>query len=182
LEILLAKGPFNKKGGDLISISFLRIDDRIIHGQIITRWAKEYPCDGIVAVHDRSASLPLIVATFKSAIDKPVFIWSYKEWSEKCDKVLQSEKKYFLITKDPEMMARILADDHFPAGPKQVVCGPINSKPNSRNLGMNISVNAEEAVSFEKIHNAGYDILFALVRETAIGQWTKFRSMFGYTS
>ena len=26
-------------------ISFVRVDDRIIHGQIITRWSKEYPCD-----------------------------------------------------------------------------------------------------------------------------------------
>lgn len=28
-------------------ISFIRVDDRIIHGQIVTRWSKEYPCDGI---------------------------------------------------------------------------------------------------------------------------------------
>ena len=26
-------------------ITFMRVDDRIIHGQVITRWAKEYPCD-----------------------------------------------------------------------------------------------------------------------------------------
>lgn len=31
-------------------ISFVRVDDRIIHGQIVTRWSKEFPCDGIIAV------------------------------------------------------------------------------------------------------------------------------------
>ena len=35
-----------------MSISFVRIDDRVIHGQLVTRWAKELPCDGIVAIDD----------------------------------------------------------------------------------------------------------------------------------
>ena len=26
-----------------MSVSFLRIDDRMIHGQTVTRWALEYP-------------------------------------------------------------------------------------------------------------------------------------------
>ncbi|EMY3086505.1 PTS sugar transporter subunit IIB, partial [Raoultella ornithinolytica] len=26
-----------------MSISFVRIDDRVIHGQLVTRWAKELP-------------------------------------------------------------------------------------------------------------------------------------------
>ena len=25
-------------------VSFVRIDDRMIHGQTVTRWAKEKPC------------------------------------------------------------------------------------------------------------------------------------------
>ena len=27
-------------------VTFVRIDDRMIHGQTVTRWAKEKPCDG----------------------------------------------------------------------------------------------------------------------------------------
>ena len=40
-------------------ISFIRVDDRIIHGQIVTRWSKEYPCDGIIAVNDKAATTPV---------------------------------------------------------------------------------------------------------------------------
>ena len=36
-------------------ISFVRIDDRMIHGQTCTRWAVEYPCDGLIAVNDAAA-------------------------------------------------------------------------------------------------------------------------------
>ena len=35
-----------------MTVSFVRIDDRMIHGQTVTRWAKEYPCDGLIAVND----------------------------------------------------------------------------------------------------------------------------------
>lgn len=31
-----------------MAISFIRIDDRIIHGQTVTRWANEYPCTGLL--------------------------------------------------------------------------------------------------------------------------------------
>ena len=41
-------------------ISFVRIDDRMIHGQTVTRWALEYPCDGIIAVNDVAASNPVL--------------------------------------------------------------------------------------------------------------------------
>ena len=39
-----------------MSVSFLRIDDRMIHGQTVTRWSLEYPCDGLIAVNDRAAN------------------------------------------------------------------------------------------------------------------------------
>ena len=42
-------------------ISFIRVDDRIIHGQIVTRWSKEYPCDGIIAVNDKAATTPVMI-------------------------------------------------------------------------------------------------------------------------
>ena len=38
----------------------------------------------------------------------------------------------------------------------------------------------EEAEACEAMTNDGYDVYFALLRETAIGSWPKFRSKFGY--
>ncbi|MEG1504617.1 MAG: PTS sugar transporter subunit IIB, partial [Enterococcus sp.] len=43
-----------------MAISFIRIDDRIIHGQVVTRWMSERTCDGVVAVDDRSANNPTL--------------------------------------------------------------------------------------------------------------------------
>ena len=162
-------------------ISFIRVDDRIIHGQIVTRWSKEFPCDGIVAVNDKAATTPVLKESFKASTDKKVFIWTAEEWREKCEKVKESNKKYFLITKNPVDMARILVDEKFiPNDIKRVVIGPCNDRPGAVKLGQNQSITQEEAEACEKLTNAGYDVYFALLQETAIGSWPKFRSKFGY--
>lgn len=163
-----------------MSISFLRIDDRIIHGQIVTRWSKEYPCDAIIAINDKAATNPILKSALKSATDKTVYIWTYADWQAKCQKVLDSKKKYFVITKEPLLMKRILVDDKVPVGIDTVVCGPANDREGTTKLGNNQSITQEEAEAFEAMHQAGYKTLFALVKEDAIGYWDKFRPLFNY--
>ena len=162
-------------------ISFIRVDDRIIHGQIVTRWSKEFPCDGIVAVNDKAATTPVLAQSFKASTDKKVFIWTMEHFLEKKDAVLKSDKKYFLITKNPVDMKKILVDEKFvPSDVKRVVIGPCNDRPGTVKLGQNQSLTQEEAEACEAMTNAGYDVYFALLKETAIGSWPKFRSKFGY--
>lgn len=162
-------------------ISFIRVDDRIIHGQIVTRWSKEFPCDGIVAVNDKAAKTPVLAKSFKASTDKKVFVWTKEHWKEKAETVKNSAKKYFLITKNPIDMKEILVDDGFvPNDIKTVIIGPCNDRPGATKLGNNQSITQEEADAIEAITKAGYTVEFALLRETSIGTWDKFRSKFGY--
>ena len=97
-----------------MSISFVRIDDRMIHGLITLRWTKEMPCDGIIAVNDKAASNPILKEAYKAAAqDKKTFIWTMAHFFDVKDKVLASKSKYFLITKSPLDMKKILVDWHF---------------------------------------------------------------------
>ena len=68
-------------------ITFMRVDDRIIHGQIITRWSKEYPCDGIIAVNDKAATTPVLKQSFVASTEKKVFIWTMEHFLENAKKV-----------------------------------------------------------------------------------------------
>ena len=162
-------------------ISFMRVDDRIIHGQIITRWSKEYPCDGIIAVNDKAATTPVLSQSFKASTDKKVFVWTKDHFKEVQEKVLNSPKRYFLITKNPVDMKEILVDMGFvPSDVKRLIIGPCNDRPGATKLGQNQSITQEEADALEAITNAGYTVEFALLKETSIGEWPKFRSKFGY--
>ena len=161
-------------------ITFIRIDDRIIHGQTCTRWSLEYPCTGLVAVNDKAATNSVLKAAYKNASDKKTFVWTLEDWQKKKDKVVASEDQYFLIAKSPTDMAKILLDQPFDPGIKEIVVGPCNDRPGTTKLGNNQSITQEEAEAFEKLMAAGYNIEFALVKETAIGNWKKFRGLFGY--
>ena len=164
-----------------MAISFLRVDDRIIHGQITTRWAKEVKCDGVVAVNDVAARNSALVAAFKSCMDRPVYVMTYDEFCTKKENILKSEKSYFLITKEPIMMAKILVDDKLPVGDlKRVVVGPQNDRPGTIEIGLNQSALPEEGEAYERMHQSGFDIYFALIPEVNSGYWKQHRSKFGY--
>ena len=68
-----------------MAVSFIRVDDRMIHGQTCTRWALEYPCDGLIAVNNAAAKNPVLKAAYKSASGKKTFVWSVDEFKEKPD-------------------------------------------------------------------------------------------------
>ena len=96
-------------------VSFVRIDDRMIHGQTVTRWAKEKPCDGLIAVNDAAASNKVLIQAYKGASDKT---------------------RYFLITKNPIDMKEILVDQGFvPGDVKEIIVGPANDRPGAVKLG-----------------------------------------------
>jgi PTS system mannose-specific IIB component len=164
-----------------MSITFLRVDDRMIHGQTCTRWALEYPCDGIVAVNDAAANNAVLKAAYKSASGKKTFVWTMEHWQEKCQQVIHSDTRYFLITKNPLDMKKILVDQKFDPGIRKVIVGPCNDRPGAVELGNNQSITPEEASAFEEIMKAGYSIDFALIKEKYIGDWQKFRGKFGFS-
>ena len=163
-----------------MSVSFVRIDDRMIHGQTVTRWAKEFPCDGLIAVNDAAANNKVLQQAYKGASDKKTFVWSLDAFAQKSAKVLDSDTRYFVITKNPIDMKKILVDQKFDPGVKTIIIGPCNDRPGAVQLGNNQSITQEEAAAFEAIMQAGYEIEFALIKEKAIGNWKKFRGQFGF--
>ena len=73
-----------------MSISFIRVDDRMIHGQTVTRWAIEYPCDGLIAVNTPAASNDVLKAAYKNAAPgKKTFVWTVDDFPKKSQKVIE---------------------------------------------------------------------------------------------
>lgn len=158
-----------------MSISFIRIDDRIIHGQVVTRWTMENPCDGIIAVNDKAAKEPVLKAALKAASNKRTFIYSYEEFIEKMEQAAKSEKRYFLITKDPITMAKILVDNNMKVETKKVNVGPQSARPGTVNININADITKEEIEAYEKIFNYGYEIDFRLVPDSKSVLWSRAR-------
>lgn len=158
-----------------MSISFLRIDDRIIHGQVVTRWSMEYPCDGILAVDDKASQNPILKSALKAASTKKTFIYSYDEFKLKMEQAVKSEKKYFLITKDPVTMAKIIVDNNLTVETKIVNVGPQSARTGTIKINNNADITHEEAEAYEKIFQQGYEIDFRLVPDAKSILWSHVR-------
>ena len=103
-----------------------------------------------------------------------------EDFKKKGQKVLDSDTKYFLITKNPIDMCTILVDYGFKCGIDTVIVGPCNDRDGAVKLGNNQSITQEEADAFEKMAKAGYKIRFALLPDVSIGTWDDFKGKFGY--
>lgn len=158
-----------------MAITFVRIDDRIIHGQVVTRWSMEYPCDGILAVNDKAAKDPILKTALKAASTKKTLIYSYEEFLGKIEQAVSSEKKYFLITKDPITMAKLLVDINLKIETKKINVGPQSARPGTINININADITAEEIEAYEKIFNKGYEIEFRLVPDNKSVLWSQAR-------
>lgn len=159
-----------------MAISFVRIDDRIIHGQVVTRWSMEYPCDGILAVNDKAATNPVLKTALKAASTKKTLIYTFEEFITKIDQAVSSEKQYFLITKDPITMAKLLVDNKVKVETKKINVGPQSARPGTVNVNNNADIIAEEIEAYERIFNAGYEIDFRLVPDTKSVLWSQIRN------
>lgn len=156
-----------------MSISFVRIDDRVIHGQLVTRWAKELPCDGIIAIDDAVAADPLLSSVMKGAVqDTKVWLFDTATAIEKLPKVIASEKRYFVIGKSPLTLQRIeQAGISLKNANGKINVGPMSARANTTTIGPNQSVNNEEIAAFNWLAEQGHPIEFRLVPDASFYSW-----------
>lgn len=156
-----------------MSISFVRIDDRVIHGQLITRWAKELPCDGIVAIDDAVAADPLLSSVMKGAVqDTKVWLFDTATAIEKLPKVIASDKRYFIIGKSPLTLQYIeQAGISLKNANGKINVGPMSARANTTTIGPNQSVNSDEVAAFNWLAEQGHHIEFRLVPDASFYSW-----------
>lgn len=156
-----------------MTISFVRIDDRVIHGQLVTRWAKELPCDGIVAIDDAVAADPLLSSVMKGAVsDTKVWLFDTATAIEKLPKVIASEKRYFVIGKSPVTLQRIEQAGISLKNSNGKINVEYNERPRQHHDHRpNQSVSAEEAAAFEWLAERGHVIEFRLVPDASFFSW-----------
>jgi len=94
-----------------MSISLVRIDDRMIHGQVVLMWTKYYPGDAIVVLADDTVMndpiIRKVVQQAGYAVGKKVHLFGVDDAIEKLPKVIASNKKYYLISKKIHELAEV---------------------------------------------------------------------------
>src|SRR3972149_574217 len=131
-----------------------RVDDRLIHGQVVTGWVGLRKINSILIVDDDVASNPMMLDIFRFAAPPGVKLgaMTVDKAAEKLQNLNQGNERIMLITKVPKTFLRLIERGYKPA---DVNYGAMAHKPQSRNVAPNCDLSPDEIQDTEKLRQLG---------------------------
>lgn len=142
----------------MIHVVLCRIDDRLIHGQVVTQWVSYVGgCDSAWIVDDGVKKDPFISSVLTMAAPRglAVQIFSLEEAVTAAGDPKHDKKRVILLMKVPATAARLL-EAGLPITHLNV--GGMGSNPNRRSLHRNISASPEEIAQLQAIAAKGVTV------------------------
>lgn len=144
------------------NIAVTRIDDRLIHGQVVTAWVKQTDANLIVIVDD-----PLMKDAFMQKILRsaaPAGIEVSVMGTDGAAAFLKEEgdanEKIIVLVKGPNALESLVdAGVELPV----VVLGGMGSRAGRKKFNRNVSASAEEVECMKRLEQKGSTVQFQLV-------------------
>jgi len=142
-------------------ITLIRIDDRLIHGQVTTAWLRIFPSNKIIIANERIAKTPMYKSIFAATaipgIDilllSPVDAADYIKTADK-------EQKILIITPSPvDIVALIDAGLQI----AKITVGGLQGRPNTKKLAKVVFATAQEEQAFLELRNRGVEMEVQMV-------------------
>jgi mannose/fructose/N-acetylgalactosamine-specific phosphotransferase system component IIB len=137
-----------------VTLRLVRVDDRLIHGQVVAVWLRAVGADRIVIVDDRVARDPFLVdvLTLAAPSGVPVEVHGVAEGIERARTLADAKEQVFVLVKSPFTAAALVR-----AGvPISVVnLGGMGAGPGRRPLYRTISASDEERAALREIEAMG---------------------------
>ena len=145
-----------------MSIALTRIDDRLIHGQVVMTWIQHIKCTQIKIIDDKTANdefmcklltstapngIALEILTIKKAI--PV----YSQWDS-------SKENVMIIVRTPLTLAEMVNSGIVF---KSINVGGIAIGPGRKQFHKNIALTAEEKLFLLEQFNKGVEIFYQMI-------------------
>ncbi len=147
------------------NLLFVRIDDRLIHGQVMTSWMKQMPAKQIIVVDNKVAKDDFMLFVLQNAAPKGVKVIALTEQ----DAVTRIKEGLamptFILAKTP-MPLKTLVDNGIDID--EINIGGMGMKSGRRPLFKNISANDEERTCFQDLINGGIRVYIQIVADAGI--------------
>ncbi|HOG58902.1 MAG TPA: PTS sugar transporter subunit IIB [Anaerolineaceae bacterium] len=144
------------------NIVLTRIDDRLIHGQVVAFWMKENPINKILIIDDLLASDNFMSRIYKAAAPSgtEVILLNRAEGQSFLKEENNKDERIFLIVKVPERIEELI-DAGIPI--KKVVLGGMGANNHRKTFNRNVSASADEIACFKRILEKGTDIVYQMI-------------------
>ena len=140
-----------------MDIRLVRIDERLIHGQVATSWVKETKCDAIFAINDDVANdnlrktlllqvAPANVKAFVIPIEKAISVYKNPKYS--------TTKVLMLVTYPTDVLRLIEGGVDI----KSVNVGGMTFKEGKKIISDAVAIGPEDLVAFKKLRDLGVEL------------------------
>ena len=144
-----------------------RIDDRLIHGQVMTGWIQFSQASEVVIVDNIVAKDDFTKMVMQSAMPKKIALSVLSE-KQAVEYFLGEEntpgKKYFVLVKTPQVILNLL---NAGVSIEQVCIGGMGAKANRKTFYRNISASDEERQAFTDIAAKGSHVFVQVLSDNA---------------
>lgn len=135
-------------------IELLRVDDRLIHGQVAVAWTSHLGADTIVVANDRAAKDTLMQSAFKLA-KPPQVVLSIKSVAGAIlviNNPKHAPRKMFVVCASPIDAARIVAEC---PEVKKVCLGGVRQEGDRKQVSPQVYLNDAEVAALDEIESHG---------------------------
>lgn len=148
------------------SVTFARVDHRLIHGQVIIKWSKLANCQEILIVDDVLGQDPFMVSIYKMAAPSGIEV-DIKSTADagaafKADEL--GSKNIFALFKSIQM-ARKAFDAGFEL--KKLQLGGVPAESGRKIVFQAVALGPEDVEDLKRLHDAGVEIELQVVPEEA---------------
>lgn len=147
-------------------INLVRIDDRLIHGQVMTKWSKGMGTNAIYVVDDVTAAdefMKDIYISTNSSADLKIQVYSVDEVIEEWKKDEFGNDKVILLFKTVKNAKKAI-DNGVPVEALNI--GGIAKKANATFVINTVGLTKDDAVLLGEIKEKGIEVYFQIVPDT----------------
>jgi len=144
-----------------MSVNFYRIDDRLVHGQVMTGWTKIYDTGRIFVVDDGCAADPFMCRVMQMSVPKGYEVKIFRlEDAAEAIRADPPDKKTMVLTKTPETMLGLIERGVAMA---ELNVGGMGYLPGRRVVLRNIQITPQELETLQKIAAHNVRVFFQIV-------------------
>ena len=153
-------------------IALVRVDNRLLHGQILEAWVPRLRIGRVVVADDEAAASPLAQAAMTLCLPpelkadvRPVASLDYAA-------LARAEERVLLLFREVKELARAVEAGLTPALAHEVNLGNVHFAPGRRPVTPSVFLSAEEVAEVEALAQTGYAVAArAVPTDPPTGAW-----------
>lgn len=147
-----------------MSLSLVRVDDRLIHGQVIAVWLRALGADIIVVADDETAAddflSEVLVLAAPSGVD--VEVYAVEDAIPRVTELAESSERTFVLVRSPLSVLNMV-EHGVPISTLNI--GGMGSAPNRSTLYRNISASTPEIDAMHALERLGTKVEIRIVAD-----------------